>query len=166
MSEITIKGNTIHTSGELPKVGDKAIDFSLTKTDLSPVTLEDFSGKKLILNVFPSVDTGVCATSVREFNKAAAELDNTTVLCVSRDLPFAQARFCAAEGIENVVSASDFATGQFGKDYGLLIETGGMSGLHSRAVVVLDETGKVIYNQQVPEIADEPDYLEALKAVL
>lgn len=165
MATITLKGNTIHTSGNLPKVGEKAPNFSLTTTDLGVKTLADFSGKKLILNIFPSIDTGTCAASVRNFNKEAAALQNTKVLCISRDLPFAQARFCGAEGIENVVNLSDFATGSFGKDYGLEIIDGPLAHLHSRAIVILDEKGIVTYTEQVAEIVDEPNYKNALKAV-
>lgn len=165
MSKITLKGNVINTIGELPKVGEKAKDFSLVKSDLSRVGLDSFKGSKLVLNIFPSLDTGTCAASVRYFNKAAADLQNTKVLCISRDLPFAQSRFCGAEGIENVVTLSDYATGEFGKNYGLEIVDGPLQGLHSRAVVVIDEVGKVVYKQQVPEIVDEPDYSEVLDAL-
>ncbi len=165
MAQITFKGNTVNTVGNLPKVGEKAKDFSLVKTDLSRVSLSDFAGSKLVLNIFPSLDTGTCAASVRRFNKEAANLKNTKVLCISRDLPFAQARFCGAEGIENVVTLSDFASGEFGKNYGLEMADGPLSNLHSRVVIVLDESGKVVYTQQVPEIVDEPNYEEALKAV-
>lgn len=162
MAQITLKGNTIHTVGELPRKGDKAKDFTLVKGDLSRVGLADFKGQKLVLNIFPSLDTGTCAASVRYFNKAAASLANTKVLCISRDLPFAQSRFCGAEGIENVVTLSDFATGDFGKNYGLEIADGPLQGLHSRVVIVLDENGTVVYTQQVPEIVDEPNYQGAL----
>ncbi len=165
MAQITLKGNTINTVGELPKKGEKANDFTLVKTDLSRVSLADFKAKNLVLNISPSLDTGTCATSVRRFNEEAAGLDDTEVLYISRDLPFAQARFCGAEGIKNVVTLSDYETGQFGKDYGLEVAEGPMKGLHSRVVIVLDEDRKVIYTQQVPEIVDEPDYEEALKAV-
>ncbi|WP_196894303.1 thiol peroxidase [Aureivirga marina] len=165
MATITLKGNQIHTNGELPKVGEKAPNFELIKTDLSKVTLEDYKGTKIVLNIFPSIDTGTCAASVREFNKKASELENTKVVCVSRDLPFAQARFCGAEGIENVETASDFATGSFGKDYGLEIIDGPLANLHSRAVVVIDEEGNVIYTEQVSEIVDEPNYENALKSL-
>ena len=165
MAQITLKGDTIHTVGELPSKGEKAKDFTLVKTDLSRVSLDDFKAKKLVLNIFPSLDTGTCAASVRKFNEAAAGLDDTEVLCISRDLPFAQARFCGAEGIKNVVTLSDFDTGKFGKDYGLEIADSPMKGLHSRVVIVLDENRKVVYTQQVPEIVDEPEYEEALKAV-
>ncbi len=165
MATITLKGNTIETIGNLPKIGSKAADFKLVGTDLSQKSLTDFNGSKLILNIFPSVDTGTCATSVRNFNKSAAALENTKVLCISRDLPFAQGRFCGAEGIENVIMLSDFATGKFGKDYGLEITTGPLAGLHSRSIVVLDENGNVIYTEQVTETADEPNYEAALNAL-
>ncbi len=165
MATITLKGNTIHTVGNIPQVGTKAPDFSLIAANLSKVSLADYKGSKLVLNIFPSLDTGTCAASVRQFNKAAADLENTKVLCISRDLPFAQARFCGAEGLDNVITLSDFATGQFGKNYGLEISDGPLAHLHSRVVIVLDENGFVTYNQQVPEIVDEPDYEAALKAV-
>lgn len=165
MASITLKGNTVTTSGELPSAGSKAPNFNLTATDLSKKTLSDFSGSTLILNIFPSVDTGTCATSVRTFNKSAASMENTTVLCISRDLPFAQARFCGAEGIENVVMLSDFADGSFGKDYGLEIIDGPLASLHSRSIVVISPNGDVIYTEQVPEIVDEPNYEKALAAI-
>jgi thiol peroxidase len=165
MASITLGGNPIHTSGELPKVGTKMADFKLVKTDLSVVSLSDFAGKKLVLNIFPSVDTGTCAASVRKFNESASALENTTVLCVSRDLPFAQKRFCGAEGLDNVVNLSDFQDGEFGKTNGLEILDGPLAGLHSRVVIVLDENGTIIHTEQVPEIADEPNY-EAALAVL
>lgn len=165
MASITLKGNTIKTIGDLPKTGTKAIDFSLVTTDLSVKNLGDFSGSRLILNIFPSVDTGTCATSVREFNKKAADLKNTKVLCISRDLPFAQGRFCGAEGIENVVMLSDFAAGRFGKDYGLEIISGPLAGLHSRCIVIIDENGEIIYTEQVNETVDEPNYEAALKVL-
>lgn len=165
MASITLGGNPIHTSGELPQIGSKALDFSLIKTDLSVANLSDFAGKKLVLNIFPSVDTGTCAQSVRTFNESASKLENTTVLCISRDLPFAQKRFCGAEGLDNVVNLSDFKTGEFGKNYGLEITDGPLAGLHSRVVIVLDENGSVLHAEQVSEIADEPNY-EAALAVL
>lgn len=165
MSSITLGGNPIHTSGELPKVGTQAIDFQLVKNDLSIATLSDFKGSKLVLNIFPSIDTGTCATSVRKFNQNASQLENTKVLCISRDLPFAQKRFCGAEGLENVINLSDFKSGSFGKDYGLEIIDGVLAGLHSRAVIVLDENGSVIYTEQVPEIANEPNYDAAIAAL-
>lgn len=163
MATIALKGNPIHTNGELPSVGENAPDFELVNTDLSTSTLSDYKGSRVVLNIFPSIDTGICAASVRQFNKEAAELSNTKVLCISKDLPFAQARFCGAEGLENVVNHSDFRDGSFGKDYGVEIIDGPMKGLHSRAVLVLDEEGKVLYKEQVPEIVQEPDYASALK---
>lgn len=162
MAKIALKGSAVNTSGELPKVGESAKDFQLTGTDLSTKTLADFKGKNLILNIFPSVDTGTCAASVRNFNKTAADLDNTTVLCISRDLPFAQKRFCGAEGIDNVIMLSDFKTGKFGNDYGLTILNGPLAGLHSRCIVVIDSEGSIIYTEQVADIVDEPNYDKAL----
>jgi thiol peroxidase len=165
MASITLGGNPINTSGELPKVGSKAPNFQLVKTDLSIATLADYAGSKVVLNIFPSIDTGTCAASVRAFNAKASTLENTKVLCVSRDLPFAQKRFCGAEGLENVENLSDFKTGSFGKDYGLEIVDSVLAGLHSRVVIVLDENGNVIYEEQVPEIADEPNYEAALTSL-
>jgi len=165
MADITLKGNPINTIGNLPKVGSKASEFSLKTVALATNSLSDFIGKNVVLNIFPSVDTGTCATSVREFNKQAAKLENTVVLCISKDLPFAQARFCGAEGIENVVMLSDFANGSFGKDYGLEITNGPLANLHSRAVIVLDANGKVIHTEQVPDIVDEPNYEAALNVI-
>ena len=165
MAKIKFKGNEINTSGTLPNIGSQAKDFQLVATDLSTKTLNDFKGSKLILNIFPSIDTGICAASVRKFNEKAASLENTKVLCVSRDLPFAQSRFCGAEGIENVEVLSDFKAGQFGKDYGLEITEGAFSGLSSRCIVVLDETGKVVYTEQVEDIVIEPDYEKALASI-
>ncbi len=162
MALITLDGNPINTSGEIPKVGTKAPGFSLVNSKLSESTLQDFAGTKLVLNIFPSVETGVCSASVRRFNQMASGLENTKVLCISRDLPFAQSRFCASEGIENVINLSDFKTGQFGKDYGLEITEGIFGGLHSRVVIIIDETGTIIYTEQVPEIATEPNYENAL----
>ncbi|MFT6282642.1 MAG: thiol peroxidase [Salibacteraceae bacterium] len=165
MATITLGGHPITTSGELPAVGTSATSFELSAVDLSTKSLSDFSGINLILNIFPSVDTGTCATSVRTFNKTAADLENTKVVCISRDLPFAQNRFCGAEGIENVVMLSDFKTGQFGKDYGLEIEVGIFNALHSRCIVVVNAEGNVIYTEQVPEIGDEPNYDAALASL-
>jgi thiol peroxidase len=165
MSTITLGGNPVHTSGELPKIGTQLADFKLVKNDLSIATLADFSGKRVILNIFPSIDTGTCAASVRKFNETAANLTNTVVLCISRDLPFAQKRFCGAEGIENVVNLSDFKDGSFGKINGLEITDGVLAGLHSRAVIVIDEKGVILHTEQVQEIANEPNY-EAALAVL
>jgi len=166
MATVTLKGNAINTSGNLPETGTKAPEFSLTANDLSTKTLGDFAGSKVVLNIFPSVDTGTCATSVREFNKEASTLENTKVLCISRDLPFAHARFCGAEGLNDVVSLSDFKTGSFGKAYGLDFTDGPLEGLHSRSVVVLDEKGTVLYTEQVAETTEEPNYKAALEALL
>ena len=165
MATITLQGNPIQTVGSLPEIGQKAPDFTLAAVDLSRKSLSDFAGKNIILNIFPSVDTGTCATSVRNFNKEATNLEDTVVLCISRDLPFAQARFCGAEGIENVVMLSDFATGEFGKDYGLEVANSPMAGLHSRCIVVIDTEGNVTYTEQVAEVVDEPNYESALKAL-
>ncbi len=160
MATVTLKGNEVHTTGNLPPIGDKAPNFLLVATDLSDKQLSDFQGKRVVLNIFPSVDTGTCAMSVRKFNQEASNLDNTVVLCISRDLPFALSRFCAAEGLENVITLSAFRSG-FGKDYGLEFADGPLKGLLSRVVIILDETGKVIYEQQVAEISEEPDYDKA-----
>ncbi len=165
MATVTLKGNAIKTSGELPKVGTKAPDFNLTANDLSTKKLSDFAGSKVVLNIFPSIDTGTCAQSVRQFNKKASEMKNTKVLCISHDLPFAHARFCGAEGLENVISLSDYKAGSFGKNYGLNFISGPLEALHSRCVIVLDEQGTVLYTEQVPEIVDEPNYEAALKAL-
>jgi thioredoxin-dependent peroxiredoxin len=164
MAEITLRGNPIHTAGELPSVGSPAPAFTLTGSSLGDVTAGDFAGKSLVLNIFPSLDTGVCAASVRAFNERAAGRDDVAVLNVSADLPFAQQRFCGAEGIENATSASTFRS-DFGDVYGVRITDGPMAGLMSRAVVVIDGDGKVIYTEQVPEIAQEPDYASALAAL-
>jgi len=165
MAIIKLSGNPINTIGELPKVGEKAPDFELINADLSVSKLSDYKGSKVVLNIFPSIDTGVCATSVRQFNKEASTLSNTKVLCISKDLPFAQSRFCGAEGLENVVNHSDFRYGKFGKDYGVEIVDGPLEGLHSRAVVVIDEAGTVAYTEQVPDIVQEPNYTDALKTL-
>ncbi|MFV5689550.1 thiol peroxidase [Flavobacterium sp. ZT3R25] len=165
MASITLKGNPINTSGELPTVGTKLSDFKLIKNDLSVATLADFAGKKLVLNIFPSIDTGTCAASVRKFNESASKLENTNVLCISRDLPFAQNRFCGAEGLENVVNLSDFQAGDFGKTNGLEIVNGPLAGLHSRAIIVVDENGTITHTEQVGEIVDEPNYEAALAAL-
>lgn len=166
MATVTLKGNEIHTSGTLPAVGSMAPDFTLTKGDLSSASLNDYNGKKVILNVFHSIDTGTCAQSVRQFNTEAAELGNTVVLCISRDLPFAMNRFCGAEGIDNVETLSDFKDGNFGKSYGLEYIDGPIQGLLSRVIVVLDENGKVIHTEQVQETVDEPNYAAALEALM
>lgn len=165
MATVTLKGNAINTKGSLPAVGTKAPDFKLTATDLSEKSLNDFRGHKLVLNVFPSIDTGTCAQSVRTFNEKASSLSNTKVLCISKDLPFAMARFCGAEGLENVVSLSDFRDGNFGDTYGLTFVDGPLKALHSRCVVVIDENGTIKHTEQVGEIVDEPNYEAALAAL-
>jgi len=165
MAKITFKNNPISTIGTLPAVGSKAPDFKLTKTDLADVSLKDFAGKRIVLNIFPSIDTGVCATSVRKFNTEAGALPNAVVLGVSKDLPFAHKRFCGAEGITSVVTTSDLREGSFGKAYGVTMAEGPLAGLFSRAIVVIDEKGTVKYTEQVPEITQEPDYAKALAAV-
>ena len=165
MTTITLGGTPISTIGDIPKNGTKAPDFQLTATDLSKKSLSDFHGFTLLLNIFPSVDTGTCATSVRSFNKSAADMENTQVLCISRDLPSAQNRFCGAEGIENIIMLSDFADGNFGKTYGLEISDSAFANLHSRAVIVINSEGNISYTEQVSEIANEPDYEAALAAI-
>ncbi len=165
MATIALKGTPIHTIGFLPLAGKPAPDFLLTKTDLSDISLAAFKGKKIVLNIFPSLDTSVCATSVRKFNAEAEKHPDTAVLCVSKDLPFAHARFCVAEGLTNVVSASELRNGNFGKDYGVLITDGPLAGLLSRSVVVVDKSGLVIYSEQVPDIVQEPDYGAALASL-
>ena len=162
MSTITLGGNPINTSGELPKIGSQLADFKLVKNDLSIATLANYAGKKVVFNIFFFFDTGTWAASVRKFNATAANLNNTVVLCISRDLPFAQKRFCGAEGIENVENLSDFKDGSFGKNNGLEITDGVLAGLHSRVVIVIDEKGTILHTEQVQEIADEPNYNAAL----
>ena len=164
MATVTLQGNPLETLGDLPAVGTSAPAFELVKSDLSTVSSADLSGKKVVLNIFPSVDTGTCAMSVRKFNEKAASLDNTVVICVSADLPFAAGRFCGAEGIENVLTGSTFRS-DFGTDYNVTFTTGPLTGLLSRSVVVIDEEGKVAYTQQVAETADEPDYEAAIAAL-
>lgn len=165
MAHITLDGTPSTTIGELPQVGKTAPDFTLTKTDLSDISLQEYRGSRLILNIFPSVATGVCSASVRRFNKEASKRENIKILCISKDLPFALSAFCGAEGIKNVVTLSDFKNNEFGINYGVRIESGIFQGLHARAVIVLDEQGRVVYNQLVAEIGHEPDYSEALKHV-
>lgn len=165
MAQTALRGNAVNTSGDLPASGQAAPSFTLTGTDLSPVTSADMAGQRVVLNIFPSVDTPTCATSVRTFNDRAASLDNTTVLCVSADLPFAHGRFCGAEGIENVKSASTFKNPEFMTDFGVGMVDGPLQGLCARAVVVIDSDGNVVHSQLVPEIADEPDYDAALNAL-
>lgn len=164
MANITLGGNPIHTSGELPKVGSKAPDFKLTANDLKDLSLADFKGKKKVLNIVPSLDTPVCATSTRRFNEAAGKLPNTVVLVVSADLPFASKRFCTTEGLANVTALSTLRS-SFARDYGIALVDGPLAGVTGRAVVVLDENDKVLHSQLVPEIKQEPDYDAALAAV-
>lgn len=164
MADIAFRGTPVQTSGDLPAVGDTAPSFTLVGQDLSDVTSAGLSGRRVVLNIFPSVDTGVCAASVREFNERAASLEDTTVVCVSKDLPFAQARFCGAEGIDEVTMGSAFRS-DFGTDYGVLQTNGPLEGLLARAVVVLDAQGSVVYTQLVPEIGEEPDYDAAVAAL-
>lgn len=165
MAKITLKGNAINTLKDLPKVGETAPDFKLISTDLSEKSLSEFKGKKVVLNIFPSLDTPTCAMSVRKFNEQASKVENTVVLCISKDLPFAHGRFCSTEGIENVISLSEFKDDNFGTTYGVKIVDGPLAGLFSRAVVILDENGKVTYTEQVPEIVDEPNYDQAIASI-
>lgn len=164
MAETALRGNPIHTNGELPRVGSAAPGFTLVGSDLGEVKLSDYAGRRVVLNIFPSLDTGVCATSVRKFNELAAGLDNTTVVCASADLPFAMGRFCAAEGIENVVVGSAFRS-SFAEDYGVKLVDSPMAGLCARSVVVVDADGKVVYTELVPETTQEPDYDSAVAAL-
>lgn len=166
MAKITFRGNPVNTGGNLPDKGAEAPDFTLVKSDLSEFKLSDLKGKNVILNIFPSIDTGVCATSVRRFNKEAGALKNTTVLCISADLPFASGRFCGAEGLENVVTLSTFRSGDFAEKYGLLMIDGPLKGLLARAVVVVNPEGKVAYKELVPEIGQEPDYTSAIDSIV
>jgi thiol peroxidase len=165
MAKITLQGNPITTFADLPALKSNAPDFKLVKSDLSEITLCEFKGKNVILNIFPSLDTSTCAASVRRFNKEAASLKDTIVLCISADLPFAAGRFCTTEGIEDVYTGSVFRNPDFGKDYGVEVTSGPLTGLLSRSLVVVDKQGKVVYTQQVPETTDEPDYAPALAAV-
>jgi thioredoxin-dependent peroxiredoxin len=165
MAQITLKGNPIHTSGELPEKGQKAPDFLLTTTELKDVSMKDFKGKTLLLNIFPSLDTDVCATSVRRFNSLAVKMKNTRVLCISKDLPFAHKRFCVAEGINNVISLSELRNHSFGNDYGVRITDSPMAGLLARSVIIINPDGNITYSELVPEISQEPDYEAALNAL-
>ena len=165
MADITLGGNPVHTGGSVPQPGAAAPDFTLTGGDLAPVSKADFAGQNLVLNIFPSIDTATCATSVRTFNERAASLDNTTVLCVSADLPFAQGRFCGAEGLENVKTASTFKNPEFLETYGVSMIDGKLEGLAARAVVVVDASGSVVHSELVPEIASEPNYDAAIAAI-
>ncbi|MEG3641049.1 thiol peroxidase [Magnetococcus sp. PR-3] len=165
MAQITLKGNPINTNGDLPSVGSDAPDFVLTGTDLAEVSLKNYAGKKVVLNIFPSLDTPVCAASVRQFNGNVDKMDNTVVLCISRDLPFAHKRFCETEGLESVAGMSEMRVVEFGEAYGVRIVDGPLAGLCARAVVIIDENGKVVYSQQVPEIVEEPNYEAAMAAL-
>lgn len=165
MAKITFKGNAIETVGSLPDVGSAAPDFTLVKTDLSEASLQDYTGKNVILSIFPSIDTSVCATAARKFNSEASSHPNTVVLCISADLPFAFKRFCEAEGLDKVIPLSVFRSDDFGKKYGQTIASGPLAGILARAVVVIDSDGKVTYTEQVPEIGQEPDYQAALQAL-
>ena len=165
MAKIKFKEMPVNTGGDLPRVGSKAPDFVLVKGDLSEAKLSDYIGKRVILNIFPSIDTGVCAASVRKFHELASGLSNTVVLCISKDLPFAQSRFCGAEGLENVITLSEYKDEVFSQAYGVKMVDGPLEGLMSRAVVVVDEKGLVIHAEQVPEIVEEPDY-DATLAIL
>jgi thiol peroxidase len=165
MAKITLRGNPVNTSGSLPERGSKAPAFSLVKSDLSILTLDELTGKKVILNISPSLDTGICATAVRKFNVMAAGSENTVVLAITKDLPFAHGRFCSTEGINNVVTLSGFRDSAFGKAYGVDILDGPMAGLYARSIVVIDEKGTVVYTELVPEIVQEPDYDNALAAL-
>ena len=162
MAQVTLKGNPVRVDGQLPQAGSQAPAFTLVAGDLSDKSLADFAGKRKVLNIFPSVDTPTCATSVRKFNEQASTLENTAVLCISADLPFAQARFCGAEGLENVKNLSTMRGAQFMQDYGVAIADGSMVGLTTRAVVVLDENDTVLHSELVPEIGQEPNYDAAL----
>lgn len=165
MSKITLGGNPVNTVGTLPAIGTTVPDFKIVKSDLSTLTYSDLKGKNVIFNIFPSLDTSTCASSVRQFNQKAASLENTVVLCVSKDLPFAHNRFCVAEGISNVITGSSFRDNSFGESFGVTMADGKLEGLLSRAVVIADEMGVVQYTEQVPEIASEPDYEAALNAL-
>jgi thiol peroxidase len=165
MAKITLKGNPVNTSGDLPVKGSNAPDFSLVKSDLGAMSLSSLAGIKLILNIFPSLDTSVCANSVRKFNKLAADRKNVMVLAISKDLPFAHGRFCSTEGIQNVITLSGFRDTSFGKDYGVEMTDGPLAGLYARSIVVIDEEGRITYTQFVPDITMEPDYDAALNAL-
>jgi thiol peroxidase len=165
MAQITLKGNPIHTNGELPKVGRIAPDFTLVNKELATVALKNFQGKRIVLNIFPSLDTPVCSMSVRKFNQLAEQMENTVILCISRDLPFAQARFCGAEGLKNVITLSEFRSDEFSTKYGVKIIDGPMTGLMARSVVILNEKHEIIYTELVPEIVQEPNYEKALEKI-
>lgn len=158
MATVKFKGTDVQTNGQLPEVGAQAPNFTLVGASLNEIQLSDYKGKRILLNIFPSLDTGTCATSVRKFNKWVSEKDNVVVLCISKDLPFAQSRFCGAEGLENVVTASDFRYNSFATDYGVLLTDGPLKGLMARSVVAIDENGKVLYTELVAETIEEPSY--------
>lgn len=165
MATVSLKGNAINTKGELPEIGSQAPDFELAAADLSNKKLSDYKGTRVIMNIFHSIDTGTCAASVRQFNKEASELENTKVLCISKDLPFAMSRFCGAEGIDNVEILSDFRDGNFGENYNLTYIDGPIRGLLSRSIIVLDENGKILHTEQVQEVVEEPNYKGALEVL-
>lgn len=165
MAIVTLGGNKVNVKGSFPKIGDQAKEFTLVKSDLSELSLSSLKDKKVVLNIFPSLDTRVCALSVRKFNDMASKMSNTVVLAISKDLPFAHARFCSTEGIENVTGLSAFRDTTFGEDYGVALIDGPLAGLLARAVIVLDEHGKVIYTELVPEISHEPDYEAVIRAL-
>ncbi len=165
MATVSLNGNPINTKGNLPSVGSKAPNFELTKDDLSDVTLDNYKGSRVIMNIFHSIDTGTCAASVRQFNKEASELENVKILCISKDLPFAMARFCGAEGIENVETLSDFREGNFGDNYNLTYIDGPIRGLLARSIIVLNENGDILHTEQVHEVVEEPNYKAALEAL-
>ncbi len=165
METTAFKGSPVHTCGHLPHTGSLAPRFTLTRGDLTELRSEELKGRRIVLNIFPSLDTAVCATSVRKFNQLAASLDNTTVVAVSKDLPFAQSRFCTTEGIENLIAASAFRSPEFSREYGVEMVDGPLAGLLARAVVIIDGTGRIIYTELVPEITHEPNYEAALKAL-
>ena len=166
MATVSLKGNLINTKGNLPEVGSTAPNFNLTKNDLSDVSLENYKGSRVIMNIFHSLDTGTCAQSVRQFNTEASELENVKILCISKDLPFAMARFCGAEGIENVETLSDFRDGNFGENYNLTYTDGPIRGLLSRSIIILNEDGNILYTEQVYEVVEEPNYKAALEALM
>ena len=159
MATVKFKGSDVHSNGKLPEIGSTAPDFTLVDAGLQEIHLSDYKGKRVLLNIFPSLDTSTCASSVRKFNKWVSEKDNMEVLCISKDLPFAQSRFCGAEGLDNVITASDFRYHTFANDYGVLFIDGPLKGLMARSVVALDENGKVLYTEQVAETTEEPDYV-------
>ena len=165
MATVSLNGNPINTKGNLPSIGSKAPNFELTKDDLSDVTLDNYKGTRVIMNIFHSIDTGTCAASVRQFNQEASELENVKILCISKDLPFAMARFCGAENIENVETLSDFRDGNFGDNYNLTYIDGPIKGLLARSIIVLDENGVIVHTEQVHEVVEEPNYKAALEAL-